>query len=179
MQPDELPPPNPADLYVSRDLFNIGSSWSKKYPLRIFLLSFFAALLLFLAAAIFAGAINGGTTVPQMILGDGAIGIPAALMIRWIIHDLRIRNSGRPAPAGWYRDPLRVHYVRWFDGTSWTNRGSDHPNDRFHKGHYRPVTTQPPLSPAGWYPDPAGTGRWRYFNGSDWTANYSGPPQTA
>lgn len=145
-----------------------GGSWYKKYgPFRMFSFSFLAAILLFPAAAIFAGAINGTTTVPQMILGDDVLIIPVALMIRWIIRAMRLRNSGRAAPAGWYRDPLGVHFVRWFDGTSWTNRGAA-------LNYYHP-----PLSPAGWYPDPAGSGRWRYFNGKDWTDNYSGPPQTA
>ncbi|MDF2434727.1 MAG: hypothetical protein JWP44_4358 [Mucilaginibacter sp.] len=25
-------------------------------------------------------------------------------------------------PAGWYRDPLGFPQVRWWDGSSWTNR---------------------------------------------------------
>ncbi|MES2171381.1 MAG: DUF2510 domain-containing protein [Actinomycetota bacterium] len=26
------------------------------------------------------------------------------------------------APAGWYRDPLGLPQVRWWNGMSWTNR---------------------------------------------------------
>ena len=26
------------------------------------------------------------------------------------------------APAGWYRDPLGLPQVRWWNGISWTNR---------------------------------------------------------
>ena len=68
-----LPPPNPADEYVERmlNMWVGGTTWVKKYPFRIAALSFFAAVLLFPAAAVFAGAINDGTTVPQLILGAG------------------------------------------------------------------------------------------------------------
>lgn len=30
------------------------------------------------------------------------------------------------APAGWYRDPLGLPQVRWWNGMSWTNRIEDH-----------------------------------------------------
>lgn len=26
------------------------------------------------------------------------------------------------APAGWYRDPLGLPQIRWWNGVSWTNR---------------------------------------------------------
>jgi hypothetical protein len=29
------------------------------------------------------------------------------------------------APAGWYRDPLGLPQVRWWNGMSWTNRIED------------------------------------------------------
>ena len=29
------------------------------------------------------------------------------------------------APAGWYRDPLGLPQVRWWNGISWTNRVED------------------------------------------------------
>ncbi len=31
-------------------------------------------------------------------------------------------NLNAVAPAGWYRDPLGLPQVRWWNGMSWTNR---------------------------------------------------------
>lgn len=31
-------------------------------------------------------------------------------------------NFTSVAPAGWYRDPLGLPQVRWWNGMSWTNR---------------------------------------------------------
>ncbi|MBK4346017.1 DUF2510 domain-containing protein [Lacisediminihabitans changchengi] len=30
--------------------------------------------------------------------------------------------SPSAAPAGWYRDPIGLPQVRWWNGMSWTNR---------------------------------------------------------
>jgi hypothetical protein len=31
-----------------------------------------------------------------------------------------------PGPAGWYRDPLGLPQLRWWNGLSWTNRVEEH-----------------------------------------------------
>lgn len=35
-----------------------------------------------------------------------------------------VNNS--PVPAGWYRDPLGLPQLRWWNGLSWTNRIEEH-----------------------------------------------------
>ena len=33
-----------------------------------------------------------------------------------------VTPSSPAVPAGWYRDPLGIPQLRWWDGFSWTNR---------------------------------------------------------
>jgi len=35
-------------------------------------------------------------------------------------------NDHSPVPAGWYRDPLGLPQLRWWNGLSWTNRIEEH-----------------------------------------------------
>ena len=35
-----------------------------------------------------------------------------------------VKNSA--VPAGWYRDPLDLPQLRWWNGLSWTNRVEEH-----------------------------------------------------
>lgn len=36
-------------------------------------------------------------------------------------------TSSSLAPAGWYRDPLGLPQLRWWNGTMWTNQIEDPP----------------------------------------------------
>jgi len=53
-----------------------------------------------------------------------------------------VTPSTSTAPAGWYRDPLGIPQLRWWNGVGWTNEIQEH----------RPEMQS-------WTPRPAGAGR--------------------
>jgi len=51
------------------------------------------------------------------------------------------------APAGWYRDPLGIPQLRWWNGTAWTNH-----------------IQEPRIEFQTWEPEPAEQQRTQFFS---------------
>ena len=124
-----LPRPNPADQYVYAYSVGARFGWIKRYGwYRMSRALFIAVVLLFCAAAVFVTGYDqkprGTGEVMQMTLGTAALAI-LRLDSLGFIGTVRLRNSNRAAPAGWYPDPFGVRRLRWFNGTGRT--GYYHP----------------------------------------------------
>lgn len=72
------------------------------------------------------------------------------------------------AQEGWYPDPVLDGVDRWWDGTKWTERLRNTPEDVHVAGEVLPD--------AGWYPDPELKKIDRWWDGTSWTNSRRNSP---
>lgn len=79
------------------------------------------------------------------------------------------------APEGWHEDPERPGYLRYWNGSEWTEQRKLAPPTP-------PSPQKPqagPPAPEGWHADPTRPGYLRYWTGSEWVNNWKPAPRPA
>lgn len=79
------------------------------------------------------------------------------------------------APQGWHYDPQRPGWMRYWNGSEWTEQWRPAPQEG--PAPPPPVSeAAASLSPADWHRDPQHPGYIRYWDGTRWTEDRSAIP---